>query len=268
MERVLCLACIFFFLSTSPVLGASLTLSSSQASLTAADEYSVHVALSIGSPDGTQYFLRGVFYASSGAYCGYTWNGSSWYNGPYTVNNGWQQLLAIPIAAESWAGQLKAKIDTSDANCQTNGTYHFKVERYTASGNGSFDTQNDLTVNITVPTPTFTPVPTPKPTRVPTTIPPTRMPTPAPSETYGATPVSADEGFVKGDIDYQPGSVSAEASSEEELTATITRVPTKILVKGDQKPKSTSFGILFIIGGGLCLIGCGILFFLRWRKEI
>lgn len=172
----------FYFLEASNAAG--LTLSSNQSSINSNDEFNVNINFFISSPNGTTYYLRGAFYQTVGNYCGFTWNGSNWYNGPYSVNNSWQQLLPITVNQGSWSGQLKTRMDTSDGNCQTSGNYYFKVQRYTAGGSSSFDEQNALSLVASIPTPT--PIPTSTPTLKPSDTPiptstPTTVKTPTPT---------------------------------------------------------------------------------------
>src|SRR5579872_2234525 len=129
---------ILFSIFSLHTFAVSMTLQSSQSTLGPSDEYNVNATLSISASNGTNYYLRGAFYQSGTTnYCGYTWNGLSFYNGPYN-NNGWVNILPITINNNSWSGTLKAKLDTSDAGCSNSGTYNFKIQRYTSSGTASF----------------------------------------------------------------------------------------------------------------------------------
>src|SRR5205085_2761454 len=154
------------------VLAASITLGQGPAQLGSVDDaYLIHVKLSVSITDGTEYYLRGVFYQpGTSNYCGSTWNGTSWFNGPYSSGEGWKNFLKATISNNSWEGDLQAKLDTSDTGCQASGTYNFKVERFTSSGSGNFDAQTEQSVAIIVPTftPTPTPTPKPEPTHTPT----------------------------------------------------------------------------------------------------
>ncbi len=127
------------------------------------DEYEVGVRIDINSADGTKYYLRGVFFEpDTSRYCGYTWNGSDWYNGPYTSGEGWTKLMAVTMSSSSASVNLKAKLDSDDSRCQRNGVYNFKIQRYTQSGSSSFDNQNMLSVNVKIPPtavpPSITPI--------------------------------------------------------------------------------------------------------------
>jgi len=200
---------IFIFFLPKVVFAVSLTNQSDQTTLTAGEEFLVNTTLNINSDNGTIYYLRGVFYkVGTEHYCGYTWNGTNWYNGPYTTGEGWKNLLLVQISEASWSGILKAKIDQGDSNCSDSGEYKFKIQRYTVGGTATFDTQNELVVNVQIPTstptPTLTPTPTstsptptstpeptstPTPTLTPTPQPPTPTPTTKPSLTPTSTPI-------------------------------------------------------------------------------
>jgi len=130
-------------------------------------EYQVGLDLSINAPSGTVYYLRGVFYKQGTSnYCGYTWNGTSWFKGPYSTNEGWKNFYAVTISSSSASTILKAKLDSDDNDCRDSGIYNFKVQRFTQnSGSGTFDSQNEQSINVILPTitPTFTVSPTLKP---------------------------------------------------------------------------------------------------------
>lgn len=247
---------IFLFLVfVRSVFAASINLSSSQTQIGSSDEYLVNVNFSIGSANGTNYFLRGVFYLpGTSNYCGFTYNGLDWFNGPYS-NNGWQNLLPITIQNSSWSGTLKAKLDTDDSGCSTSGTYNFKVQRYTQSGSSAFDLQNEQTLNVIVPTPTptlaptntpapaFTPTPTLKPATISTIKPTVKIYTPT--------------------IQISPSSI---ATISEVLAASSTATPTVIQKIPKFKNQINWLSVVLISIGLVILSACGILFYILWKK--
>ncbi|MCX6705055.1 MAG: hypothetical protein NT162_01815, partial [Candidatus Woesebacteria bacterium] len=85
---------VWLFIFPKYSLASSITLSSSQTSILAPDEeFVVNVNLSVSTSNSTVYYLRGEFYQQGTfSYCGFTWNGTGWYNGSYT-SNGWVNLL-------------------------------------------------------------------------------------------------------------------------------------------------------------------------------
>ncbi len=188
LSRIL-LSFLLFLFSPSSIFAASISLSESSPN-TLSDpsiEYKTRVSLSIDSPDGTIYYLRGVFYPeSTNNYCGFTWNGQTWFSGPYTSGEGWKNFPSVTVSSSSADIELKAKIDTHDSGCMNSGKYKFKIQRFTQAGSGSFDSQNEQDLDVIVPTVTTTPVPTPNPTASPQ---PTNTPKPPTSTTVPITSV-------------------------------------------------------------------------------
>lgn len=250
-----CILSLFFVPTTQ---AATMTLQSNQSLLGISDEYIVNATFAIGSSNGTVYYLRGAFYQSgTNNYCGFTWNGSSYYNGPYTTNNGWQNLFPITINSSSWSGTLKARLDTSDTGCSNSGTYNFKIERFTSSGTGVFDSQNEQTLAVVIPTPTFTPTPTSTPptnTQSPLSKSPTVTLTPTPKSSPTVTHVSLTPTTAIGSISSVLGS-----------SVSVTVRPT--LVAAISEKNSINFLALFLILLGIGILSsCGILFFYQWKK--
>lgn len=285
MKCIVAIIVVFIFMKmyTRELMAASMTLQSSQTDLSIDQELLVQVSLSIQSADSTNYYLRGMFYKEGvSGYCGYTWNGSDWYRGPYSSGEGWKKLQKITVASESWNGELKVKIDPEDSACQNSGTYKLKVQRYNEnSGSSTVDQQNEITINVIVPTQTPTPLPTSKPT--PTLKPtPTSKPTattkPAviskvPSaqqilnESIKSTPVDGiesssevEEGVVLGedmkneDINSMLQIATASSNVESILKVSVTESKNQKGMQGVKK--SLTFGF----GGVLLLFSsCGIL---------
>lgn len=155
----------------SKIFAISITLDTpSQTIISDIDqEFSVNLTLNgVNIADNTKYYLRGVFFLpDSTNYCGITWNGSSWFSGPYSTGEGWKKFLAVTVASNSASVQLKAKIDTADSGCRASGSYNFKVQRFTEAGSATFDDQNIQTVVFSLPTPIPSPTVSPQPTKVP-----------------------------------------------------------------------------------------------------
>ncbi|HMS22514.1 MAG TPA: hypothetical protein PKA38_02000 [Candidatus Levybacteria bacterium] len=262
---------IVYIIYPSPVFASSLILSSQQTNLSSSDEFIVNAGFNISTSDGTSYYLRGVFFKEGTSnYCGYTWNGNSWYNGPYS-GGGFGQLLPITVYQGSWSGQLKAKIDSADAGCQSSGTYNFKIQRYTGGGSSSFDDQNNLTVAISLPTPTPTPTPTltptPTPTRTPTLV-PTSTPTAiqlqkiTPTQTKQSSNTAQTKTVATGIKENSKSSVLG-SSVHKDNNSPVERT----LIKGE----STDFmfpPVFYVIFGlSILVIACGILLFREWKKQ-
>ena len=252
-----------------------MVLQSSVADIGIEDEFPVDVEFNISAKDGTLYYLRGAFFLEgSTKYCGLTWNGQDWFAGPYSTDSGWMHFLQISTQSSSWSGRLKAKIDPNDTGCSSSGDYHFKIQRFTASGSPTFDSQNEQIVHVTIPTPTPTPMPTPTPT-------PTEKstPTPKPAPTLAATPtpkiptptrvVMANSLAPSKKILPTIALSSVSAVLGTASAATPTKIVTKVLANNAEK-KIQLFPILFILSGMLLLASCGILIFkiLQKRKEV
>lgn len=251
---LLLLTVVFSF--PQKAISATITTQSGQSEINASDEYVVNANLSISTGDGTIYYLRGVFYKTGTSnYCGLTWNGSEWFSGPYTTNDGWKKFLTATISSSSWSGQLKAKIDTNDSSCNSSGAYNFKIQRFTGGGSGTFDSQNEQTVqvNVPAPTPSNSPTPTmgssstntPTPTKIPTsTLTPTKKPTNTP------TPKKKEVEVVLGAKTKKSPTPSPDISKNE-----------KEKIAGARSVNPTY--VLFILIGIVILMGCGIL---AWQK--
>src|SRR3989338_2950173 len=109
---VIVLFLLFFMFRFSTVSAAEIILSDiDTAEITKVEqELTVPLELKINSSDGTVYYLRGAFFKEgTSQYCGYTWNGSEWYNGPFTSGNGWKKLLTVTIASDSAKTEIKVK---------------------------------------------------------------------------------------------------------------------------------------------------------------
>lgn len=272
IKALLILFCALIFLkltSNSSVFAASINLSNGTPNIiTSSDqEYQVNASLSIdNAADGTVYYMRGVFFQTGSNYCGYTWNGSSWFKGPYTSNDGWKNFLPITISSSSAAFSLRAKLDQNDSGCQNNGNYNFKIQRFTVGGSGTFDTQNDQSLSVNIPTPTSTPIPTSVPTSFPTNTP---VPTSVPSNTPTVTPMP-NQGTVSparkptiapvvyGD-DYDENAPTDVKNNVLGKSVSVTTFPITTMAEQNNKDTKLSFGLLFIlIAGGIACIGSAI----------
>lgn len=123
-------------------------------------ELELDTTLNINAEDNTKYYLRGLFFKSgTNKYCGFTWNGQNWYNGPYGSSEGWKNLPSLYISSGSGTQKLKLKLDPNDKDCTDQGDYGFKVQRYTESGSSSIDEQNELKILVKAVIPSDTPKP-------------------------------------------------------------------------------------------------------------
>ncbi len=161
---------IFFlllFIFVPKAHAATISHNTTKTSIGIGEDIELDVNLEIQAGDGNEYFLRGVFYKpGDNNYCGFTWNGSTWFSGPYSTQEQWKNFQKITITNNSWNGKVKLKIDPEDTGCKDSGDYKVKIQRFTLSGTGAFDDQNETSLNVVVPT--STPAPTPTPTNTPT----------------------------------------------------------------------------------------------------
>lgn len=271
--RWILLFIIFAFIFSVPVHAASLSLQTDTQSLNQDSELSVNVSLSINSPDNTSYYLRGVFYKDGTSnYCGLTWNGDSWFAGPYSSNNGWKQFLPISILGASWSGTLKAKIDSTDTGCQSSGAYKFKIQRFTGSGSGTYDSQNELTLNIFMPSPTSAPTPTTKPTS--TTTPTKTSATLTPLSNSNAKISTPTLAQITTSVTSGLSATSTQKKTQKivgEVLAVDTSANATTIVSAKASGKNNSgfpFWLIFVVLGLVILAsGCGILLYQEWKKQ-
>ncbi|OGG30898.1 hypothetical protein A3I51_04830 [Candidatus Gottesmanbacteria bacterium RIFCSPLOWO2_02_FULL_38_8] len=154
---------LFLLIIPQKLMAASISLSDPSSDILSEvnQEFEITVNLSINAADGTKYYLRSVFFKSgTNRYCGYTWSGQNWYNGPFSSNDGWKNLPSIIISSDSAQTRVKSKLDPLDNDCNSSGEYFFKVERYTQGGSGSFDDQNEQKIIVDIKAPTITVKPT------------------------------------------------------------------------------------------------------------
>lgn len=255
---------LLFLVFPGEMLAASIELieSPSITTFTPNDEITFKIKLSITAPDTTSYYLRGVFYKKGTSnYCGYTWNGSTFFSGPYSTNDGWKQFPKVTIAESQWQGEIRAKIDGEDSGCQQSGEYGFKIQRFTESGSGNFDNQEEKVFTFVIPTPTPTQAPTSTPT--PTTK-VTKSPTPTKSQET-SLPKSSPSPTQLRNISSTP-SATIKKDYVLGVSQTVSRAPT--VTKTKKENKESSIGIVFIAFGSALLASfCGILIYKKYIKE-
>lgn len=257
----------YYFSSEAYAASVTLTNLSSDKISSTDQEVEVSVKLTIDVATGTNYYLRGVFYQDgTHNYCGFTWNGSEWYSGPYTVNEGWKKFLPVSIASSSAETDLKAKLDQQDSGCKQSGTYKFKVERFTSSGSGSFDSQNELTYLIDIPT--ISPAPSASPTVKPSavvkssaTVKPLPTNTPGKSSASStpvsvatntpAVKISAGQTAISSTISQAVLGITADAVTPSIIASVTLFHPQLLSTKHTAAVLIGISGLLFIISGGI-----------------
>jgi hypothetical protein len=171
------------------VFASEISLKANKTSLDSSDdELQVNLSLTVNNADNKIYYLRGIFgQTGSDNYCGYTWNGTNWFSGPYSSNDGWKNFLSVNVISSTWSGELRAKINPTDSGCRDTGNYFFKVQRFTESGSATFDIQNEIVLNVVIPTSSPSPVNTVKPTNTQSI---NHTPHPVPTGTPKSTPTN------------------------------------------------------------------------------
>lgn len=252
---VLTLIFILFFLIKTPLQAATISLSSDKTQIQSSDELDVSVSLSINVATSSGYYLRGVFYKpNTTSYCGYTWNGTSWFSGPYSTNAGWKNFFPITINDDKWNGTIKVKIDPRDSGCKDSGIYSLKIQRFTASGNSTFDSQIPLTFEISLPIPTLSPVPTQKPAKTTETL------TISPE----AFPTITSEPTVYLPTTFQVTGSAVLGISADPTIASPTAKPMR--VKTNRENKTKILGISTLSIGVILILLCGIIMIFVKKK--
>jgi hypothetical protein len=276
------LVCLFFllFLFPQPVRALTFTIESDVTTLATPDqEYPLRVTYFISQPDDTVYYLRGVFFKKgSTSYCGYTWNGTNWFKGPYTTNDGWKQFEEIKIAGGSWSGILKSKIDPDDSACKESGTYQFKAQRFTANSSSPSDSQNELTIEVIIPTQTPTPTMTPTPSYTPTPTPiptPTLSPSSTNSPTLGVTPKQSLKTTIS-PTNIRISTISGDPTAfQGSVSQDILGAPV-VLGESSESTNSQSFSFvqvkpaiisLSFVGIGLAILAVSFAFQIQIKKK-
>lgn len=248
------------------VFAASFTLQSDQNTIDNPNtEFVVNTSLFVSVADNSNYYLRGVFYKpGTSNYCGYTWNGNTWYKGP---NSGWANFLPITVFSSTWSGQLKAKIDPEDTACNSSGKYNFKIQRFKDSDNGEFYSQNELSIDVIIPTITSTPSINPSltPTSIPTII-STNTPTPKitliPTNTIKNNPTNTSKPSIQSTQIPVPTQVP-----DTEVLSAQSEIPVK---KGTQTKTDIDYKMIIIpitfISLGLALIS-GVLVYQKIKNT-
>lgn len=272
---------VFWLFFPTSVFASTFTISSTQTDITDSDQIEIPVTLSIKADDGTNYYLRGEFYQEgTHNYCGYTWNGTGWYNGPYTSNGSWKNLLKATIQDDTWSDKLFVKFDSGDSACQESGTYLFKVIRYTEDKGSPSSSDNTLTFQVHLPTPTpeETVEPTEQTTPTTQTAIVTKVPTPPKTSTSSKTtipsktqPTSAKM-ITQTVLAAKTATLSAAQAStfsglmRYEPTTSPKKSPTLTPEVMGISQENSSY-IFMAIGGAFLLAVCGILGFQKFRES-
>lgn len=161
ISKFLTLTLLYLFFGVTPAFAVTVTISDIPSAVSDLP-FSFNVSVS-GAQAGTNYLRANFYPADTTNYFGLTYNGSSFIN-----SSACSDYLPITIdSSGNWSGSVQAKIDTSSSYYTGNGSYNFKVRRYTQSCSSSYTWSNELATTVSVstpsPTPTSSPTPTPSP---------------------------------------------------------------------------------------------------------
>ena len=286
--RVGIITALFFLTLVPKTWAATISHSTNKSEVGINEDIELETNLTIQAGDGNEYFLRGVIYKpGSNNYCGFTWNGTGWFSGPYSTQEQWKNFQKISITNNSWNGKVKIKIDQEDKGCKDSGAYKVKIQRFTLSGAGTFDDQNETSLYITVPTstPTITPTqantPTPKITKAPTQTPTLKTSATTnknTTETVVLKSTMSDEENIAKTKEILGSKNVYENKTKSTVTpknlkvlkssTTSTRAPKEPSIEEDKTTGDKTKSSTFIYIGGFCLImSCGILLYQTYRNR-
>ena len=155
-------------------------------------EFRVKIKVTVSGGAGNYYYVRPGFSHSTSpsSYFGYIKNNSdNWYNGEPTIDK--TQFLKVQLNTfNTWNDYVDVKPDPVNSAYKGEGSYNFKIGRYTESGTSVTEWSDVVTIAITssgtvTPTPTQSPTPTASATPTPS---PTPTPTPTPTASASASP--------------------------------------------------------------------------------
>lgn len=271
---------LFFFFFSSSVNAANISVENVPTQLDRDQEFEISVAVS-GAATNTNNYLRAAFYneASKTSYFGYTFNHlGGWYNGsPSPIDS--HQFFQINIDSDgNWSNKLKVKADINSVYFKGNGSYYFKIGRYTANASSVTDWSDSTQINIYAPssTPTLNPTVVPSNTAILTKIPTISSPiksstptSPKSSPTDVPRLMSATSSLEKtGQEKYASNTSSLisvlgdkDVSNSADKNASPTGIVKTLASSNNNLPK------MFIGIGIIFLIACGILSFRTYRKS-
>ncbi len=282
--KVLLSVTICFFLFVSDAYAVSVTVNNAPSSI-GSDPFTLSVAV-VGASLGTNYLRVDIYKDGTSNYFGESFTGNDWYGG----SDGTRYFPITIGSDKTWNGTVQARIgNTIPQDYDGAGTYKLRVRRYTGGGNYNNDEAKASAIQIVLafPTPTSLPpnTPTPAPTDKPTKTPkPTATPKPVKSAVVtSATNVQSILAASTVDSDMKKNVLSpTKISSTGAYPTAILHAGTKsaekkvskftkpLLIKGTS---SSMQDMIAVSIGGLLLLGCGILLYLKkqgiwpWKNE-
>lgn len=262
------LSFIFFLLSLvfvhAKVFAVTVSISQFPSTITQ-DPFTLSASIS-GATNGTNYVRIDIYKEGTTNYFGETYNGTDWYSG-----SDYHQYLPVTISGGQWSGSVQGSLGSpSSSQYDGVGTYRIRIRRYTSGGttNATEADNSSVVISIVVPTPTPTPTNTPTPNP---TSPPTATSKPAPTSVptlIKSSPTTTKQTSVPTNSQILAiATDSADATDDGFLSASDNE---SISITPIQKVAGahTSFvPTLAIVIGGVMLIGCGILFFYKYKVQ-
>jgi hypothetical protein len=257
---------LFFFFAQPLYAARNIVIESNKSALFGEDEMTVHIASMSGFTTGETIHFKGAFYQEGSTnYLGYTKSGDTW------IKNGESNMIQKKIKIGDWDGNLVVKIDFSDSGYIGEGSYRFKLGFYYLTSGGNMSSinwsSNNLDVTISEPDPTATPTLEPTPLRS-AGYAGQAIPTIKASVTAVVSPTKKLSMTEKKDASLAAlkDVLGTKSADKRLLTPTpfIKQNNTKkMLIKG---ATVGNISAIFIVAGGLMIMGCGILIFVRRRK--
>lgn len=269
---------LLFSIVVSPVFAAfSSNISNINPDTVSDSEQEVTVSITISDLPSESYFRIAWQESSGNPYFGYMKNN----NGDWVKIDSSQDCKnyyhVSDLTTESLV--IVTKIGKENTDGLSNGPYLLKARRYTASCSSNTDSESiSIQVNLPIPTPTPTDIPTP--TRTPT---PTKTPTPTPTKSQAvtptiaaksATPTPSKQAEVLGTSDKESeGAMPSDyptavlgTSTEKDTPTPSQKVDQPVITEG-ASGNNNLITLIFCGVGGVLLITCGILVYLKKRQS-
>jgi hypothetical protein len=253
---------LFLFIPQHSHAARSISIESDKSALFGEEEMTIKVASLSGFTNGEILYVKGAFFQDGSTnYFGYSKSTDAW------IKNGSSTNTQKQIKIGDWDGKLIVKTDFSDSGYKGEGSYKFKLGFYYGSFSAVNWSSNNLNIDVSEPDPT------PTPTLVPTLLRPTdyagqATPTVKASLIATVTPVKKSLSLTDKKIASLAalkdilGTKSAEKKAKP--TPALKKETREVLIKGST---AQNISAIFILAGGLMIMGCGILVFLKNTKD-
>lgn len=163
---LLILTLFYLFFGVRPVFAVTVTISNVPQEITN-QPFSLDVSIT-GASAATNYLRADFFQPNETSYFGYTYNGTTFYNG-----SDYSQYFPVTVTSSGYSGTIQAKIDIASSKFIGSGTYNLRIRRYTQSGNYNTNESNIVTVNVNYASPSPSATSAPSPSITPSSAPST-----------------------------------------------------------------------------------------------